>query len=82
MIHGLVRSTKLRTSYKGMFARKRPKQVQLSVVASFRMIGDILSDDLSEFLSFNWLRRCAKSAGLEMKVVNKRHGFADPINIA
>jgi len=46
------------------------------------MIGDILSDDLSEFLSFNWLRRCAKSAGLEMKVVNKRHGFADPINIA
>ena len=46
------------------------------------MVGDILSDDMHEFLPLNRLLRRAESARLEVQIVNQRHGLEDTINVA
>ena len=51
-------------------------------VAGFRMIRDVLSDNLHELFPLDRLLRRAKSPRLEMQVVNPRHGLEDPINVA
>ena len=59
-----------------------PNQNNRPFVAGFRMIRDILSDNLHELLPLNRLLGCAKSPRLELQVVNHRHGLEDPINVA
>jgi hypothetical protein len=68
-------------------ARKRPgesdpNQDNRTFFAGFRMTLDILSDDLDEFLPFYRSSRGAKFPRLQFQIVNERHGFEDPINVA
>ena len=62
--------------------KSKPNQNNRPFVAGFRMLRDIVSHDLHQFFSLKRLLRRAESARFEMQVVNERHGFENPINVA
>ena len=62
--------------------RSEPNQNDRPFVGGFRVVQDILSDDLYKLLPLNRPLRRAESTRFEMKTVNERHSFEDPINVA
>ena len=64
------------------FGKSEPNENNGSFVAAFRMVCDILPDDLYKFLSLNRLLRRAESVRPYMRVFYKRQAFEDPINVA